>query len=160
MGSFHSIYSTRAGARSRNSAVSPPLVKLQQKRANDFSAAATLDAGIPALVESYHNPIPDDIPHPPSYNPSKTRSLESFSKAITANLLGGIGYFYGTSIVDRGFAHEWDQDDEFDFKAKKSGDEDDEAQSGAKLTEPRGSFDGHSQSQLLPQRFLLVRVLN
>jgi mannosyl-oligosaccharide glucosidase len=35
----------------------------------------------------------------------------SFARDITANLIGGIGYFYGSSIVDRNFAHEWDDDD-------------------------------------------------
>ncbi|CCA74001.1 related to ER glucosidase I [Serendipita indica DSM 11827] len=36
----------------------------------------------------------------------------AFSKAITSNLMGGIGYFYGSSIVDRAYKAEWDMDEE------------------------------------------------
>lgn len=116
--------------------------------------AATLDAGIPALVESYHNHFQATFPIPPTYNPSKTSSLESFSKEITANLLGGIGYFYGTSIVDRGFAHEWDQDDEFEFKARKGSDDgDEEEDKGAKLTEPKALLTATPSRSFFPRGF-------
>lgn len=37
-----------------------------------------------------------------------------FSKAITASLSGGVGYFYGNSIVDRAYKAPWDQDEEDD----------------------------------------------
>lgn len=71
--------------------------------------------------------------------------LKSFSKAITSNLFGGIGYFYGTSIVDKGFAYEWDQDDEID-------DEDDE-QNGARLTEPRALLTATPSRSFFPRGF-------
>jgi len=35
-----------------------------------------------------------------------------FSQAITSNLLGGIGYFYGDSFVDRAYLSEWDREDD------------------------------------------------
>ena len=35
-----------------------------------------------------------------------------FAKSLTANMIGGLGYFYGTSIVDRNFRHEYDEDDD------------------------------------------------
>lgn len=114
--------------------------------------AATLDSGIPALVESYHKHFQTTFPIPPSYNPEKTSSLESFSKEITANLLGGVGYFYGTSIVDKGFAHEWDQDDEFDFKARK-GDDDGDEERGAKLTEPKALLTATPSRSFFPRGF-------
>jgi len=119
-----------------------------------FCSAATLDAGIPALVESYHNRFQSTFPIPPSYNPPKTKALESFSKDITANILGGIGYFYGTSIVDKGFAHEWDQDDDFDFAARKGGDDDDEQEKeGARLTEPKALLTATPSRSFFPRGF-------
>ncbi|KAF4576863.1 Processing alpha glucosidase I [Pleurotus pulmonarius] len=71
-----------------------------------------LDQGIPALVESYRQRFQATFPIPSDYPISNRGSLESFSRDITANLIGGVGYFYGTSIVNRGFAHEWDEDEE------------------------------------------------
>lgn len=37
---------------------------------------------------------------------------------MTANLIGGIGYFQGQSIIDRNFAHEWDAEDDDDEEGK------------------------------------------
>jgi mannosyl-oligosaccharide glucosidase len=37
-----------------------------------------------------------------------------FAKALTSNMMGGLGYFYGPSIVDRYFRHEYDEEDEED----------------------------------------------
>lgn len=72
--------------------------------------------------------------------------MVAFSKAITSNLLGGIGYFYGDSVVDAGFAHEWDQDDEgFDEKQTKS--------SGARYTEPRGLLTATPSRSFFPRGF-------
>lgn len=34
-----------------------------------------------------------------------------FAKAMASNLLGGIGYFYGDSIVDYAFVQEWDDEE-------------------------------------------------
>jgi mannosyl-oligosaccharide glucosidase len=31
---------------------------------------------------------------------------------MTSNMLGGIGYYHGSSIVDRTFRHDYDDDDE------------------------------------------------
>ena len=76
--------------------------------------AAVLDEGIPALSAAYNARFDSVFPIPPNYETSDSDSLRTFSKAITSNLIGGVGYFYGTSIVDRGFAYEWDQDDDSD----------------------------------------------
>ncbi|CAD6565408.1 MAG: Processing alpha glucosidase I [Tremellales sp. Tagirdzhanova-0007] len=35
-----------------------------------------------------------------------------FAQAMTSNLLGGIGYYHGASIVDRAFRHDYDDDEE------------------------------------------------
>lgn len=112
-----------------------------------------MDAGIPALVESYHQRFLNTFPIPPNYNAPKTQALETFSKSITANLLGGIGYFYGTSIVDKGFAHEWDQEDEFDFSSRKSDDEDEVEEKGARLTEPMALLTATPSRSFFPRGF-------
>jgi mannosyl-oligosaccharide glucosidase len=119
-----------------------------------FCPAATLEAGIPALVESYHTRFQNTFPIPRSYNSPKTKALESFSKDITANLLGGIGYFYGTSIVDKGFAHEWDQDDAYDFATSKSIDDNDEdGEKGARLTAPMALLTATPSRSFFPRGF-------
>lgn len=52
--------------------------------------------------------------------PSEFSSPEhtAFAQACTSNLVGGIGYFYGDSIIDRSFKHGYDdvdtQDDDWD----------------------------------------------
>jgi mannosyl-oligosaccharide glucosidase len=80
---------------------------------SSFDLASFLDTEVPALLSSYDKRFESTFPVPPSYVPSTLdrESLERFSKAITANLLGGVGYFYGTSIVDKDFSYEWDAED-------------------------------------------------
>lgn len=43
-----------------------------------------------------------------------TPSQVAFAQHITSNLIGGIGYFHGSSIIDRNFAQEWDEEDDED----------------------------------------------
>lgn len=38
-----------------------------------------------------------------------TPDLRRFAQDVTSNVFGGIGYFAGTSLVDRSFAHEYDE---------------------------------------------------
>ncbi|KAF9232974.1 mannosyl oligosaccharide glucosidase-domain-containing protein [Melanogaster broomeanus] len=90
------------------------------------------------------------FPIPESFAVSDREGLESFSKAITSNLLGGIGYFYGTSIVDQGFAYEWDQEDEYDYDGE---DESREDQKGARLTEPRALLTATPSRSFFPRGF-------
>ncbi|KAG2355583.1 glycoside hydrolase [Suillus spraguei] len=97
--------------------------------ANQMFDASTIDQGIAAVIVSFNSHFEETFPIPPSYPANDVTCLKSFSKAITSNLLGGIGYFYSTSIIDKGFTYEWDQDDEIDAA--------DDGQNGAQLTEPR-----------------------
>ncbi|KAL4067531.1 glycoside hydrolase [Scleroderma citrinum] len=111
--------------------------------------AETLDTGIPALQTSFANRFKATFPIPDSYSTSDRKDLESFSQAITSNLFGGIGYFYGTSIVDEGSVPEWDQEDDYSY------DDDDDVvlQQGPRLTEPTALFTATPSRSFFPRGF-------
>lgn len=113
------------------------------------SAATTIDLGIPALVSSFNDHFESRFPTPDSFAVSNYEAFKSFSKAITSNLLGGIGYFHGTSIVDKGFAFEWDQEDDYDY----DGDGTQDSQQGAKFTEPRELLTATPSRSFFPRGF-------
>ena len=106
-----------------------------------------LDQGIPALSTVYNERFDGVFPVPKTYETSDRESLRTFSKAITSNLIGGIGYFYGTSIVDRGFAYEWDQDDD-------SGSEETTGEKkGPTMMEPKGLLTATPSRSFFPRGF-------
>ncbi|KAH7915973.1 glycoside hydrolase [Hygrophoropsis aurantiaca] len=107
--------------------------------------ASTLDDGIPAIVSSFNARFHGAFPTPASYVATDPEELEAFTKAITSNLLGGIGYFYGTSIVDKGFAYDWDQEDDVY--------DDDDLSKGARLTEPRALLTATPSRSFFPRGF-------
>ncbi|CAL1704069.1 unnamed protein product [Somion occarium] len=109
-------------------------------------SASTLGEGIKAFTTAYDARFDEVFPVPSSYQTSDLDSLKAFSKAITSNLIGGIGYFYGTSIVDKGFAYEWDQDDEDDA-------DDDEEHKGARLTESKALLTATPSRSFFPRGF-------
>ncbi|GJE97097.1 glycoside hydrolase family 63 protein [Phanerochaete sordida] len=121
-------------------------VLFESASAKQKLSSAALDRGIEALSKSFGQRFDEVFPitNYPTENPD---SLKAFSKAITSNLLGGIGYFYGTSIVDRSFSYEWDQEDE-----PASDDEDDEKK-GAHLTEPRSLLTATPSRSFFPRGF-------
>ncbi|KAJ7273466.1 glycoside hydrolase family 63 protein [Mycena haematopus] len=96
-------------------------------------SAATLDNGVPALVNTYGKRFQTAFPFPSDYNVAKRDQIEAFSKAITSNLVGGVGYFYGTSIVN------------------KTGGEDGET--GARLTEPKALLTATPSRSFFPRGF-------
>ena len=108
-----------------------------------FVVAATLDEGIRALKEKYNQRFNEVFPVPTSYQTTDSKSVREFSKAITSNLIGGVGYFYGTSIVDKGFAFEWDQDEDSEETEEK----------GARLTEPRELLTATPSRSFFPRGF-------
>lgn len=67
------------------------------------SLTAALDASSAAYQERFDALFPQIAS---SFSPRQ----RGFAQAITANLVGGIGYWHGPSIVDRTFSQEWDAD--------------------------------------------------
>jgi mannosyl-oligosaccharide glucosidase len=115
-------------------------------RANVF-AAATLDEGIAAFSTSSNQRFREIFPVPDF---PKRDALEAFSQAITANLLGGIGYFYGTSIVDPSFSYDWDDD-----SSPTDSDDDHRGRrvEGPRLTEPKALLTATPSRSFFPRGF-------
>ncbi|KAI6109909.1 glycoside hydrolase family 63 protein [Pisolithus sp. B1] len=112
--------------------------------------SVVLDLGVTALTAAFTDRFRAIFPIRESGLALDLERLETFSKAITSNLFGGIGYFYGTSIVDKGFAYEWDQEDEYSY------DEDDEQHDlpqGPRLTEPKALFTATPSRSFFPRGF-------
>jgi len=104
-----------------------------------------LDQGVPALIEKYRQLFQEILPYPSDYPIEKKDSLERFSRAVTSNLVGGVGYFYGTSIVDRKFSYDWDEDDNLD--------DSDGSPKGAKLTDPKALLTATPSRSFFPRGF-------
>ncbi|GAA5820504.1 hypothetical protein JCM11251_003021 [Rhodosporidiobolus azoricus] len=68
--------------------------------------SASLTAGLTAASFSYNERFSSLFPEISTFTPSQ----QAFARTITANLIGGIGYFHGQSIVDRSFTQEWDDE--------------------------------------------------
>ncbi|KAF8803526.1 glycoside hydrolase [Phlegmacium glaucopus] len=109
---------------------------------------SVLDQGIPALVQAYGQRFRDILPHPSDYPDGKKDFLEAFSKAVTSNLVAGVGYFYGTSIVDRKFSYEWDEDE--DAVITYDGDN---SSKGPKFTEPKALLTATPSRSFFPRGF-------
>ena len=107
-----------------------------------FRAAPSLTAGLIAASSAYRERFDRTFSLSSS---TFSESEVSFARAITSNLVGGIGYFYGSSIVDRAFAQQWDDEDEFSSGAGKQG--------KPELTEPRGLFSGTPSRSFFPRGF-------
>jgi mannosyl-oligosaccharide glucosidase len=105
-----------------------------------------LGNGIPALVNSYGKRFQIAFPFPSDYNVAKRDQIEAFSKAITSNLVGGVGYFYGTSIVNRKFSYEWDEEEDSHTDSENG-------ETGARLTEPKALLTATPSRSFFPRGF-------
>jgi mannosyl-oligosaccharide glucosidase len=63
-----------------------------------------VSAGLKSFRSSFTERFASIFPVPAKY--------QAFAKDITSNLMGGIGYFYGTSLVDRSSSIDEDDEDE------------------------------------------------
>jgi mannosyl-oligosaccharide glucosidase len=114
----------------------------------EFYTASIIDHGIPALVTSYDKRFRSVFPFPNDFPKADQQSLESFSKAITSNLIAGVGYFYGTSIVDRKPSYGWDADPDPDVERDEGNNNE-----GAKLTEPKALLTATPSRSFFPRGF-------
>lgn len=73
-----------------------------------------------------------------------TPEYTNFAQAVTSNLIGGIGYYYGSSLVDRGFRHSHDDDGD---------DEDEVVETGVREEEPRELLTATPSRSFFPRGF-------
>lgn len=76
-----------------------------------LSAGTALTAGLQASSAAYNARFESTFD---LATKGFTSSEVDFAKALTASMVGGVGYFYGPSIVDRNFRHEYDMEDDDD----------------------------------------------
>lgn len=67
---------------------------------------AVIDRALDNLNETYAAHFDNALPLPEAL---ATPAHRQFAQEITSNLLGGVGYFAGRSLIDRSFAHEYDE---------------------------------------------------
>ncbi|KAF8311557.1 glycoside hydrolase family 63 protein [Clavulina sp. PMI_390] len=70
--------------------------------------AQTVTNGVEAFKDVFDDRFKDSFPLPRDIN---TPEYFKFAKSMASNLIGGIGYFYGDSIVDYAFMQEWDDEE-------------------------------------------------
>ncbi|XP_006458472.1 hypothetical protein AGABI2DRAFT_217075 [Agaricus bisporus var. bisporus H97] len=109
-------------------------------------SSATLDQGIPALADAYRARFTDVFPYPKDFPTEDKDKLEGFSRAVTSNLFGGVGYFYGNSVINKKFSYEWDEEED-------NAVEGDEGETGAKLTEPKALLTATPSRSFFPRGF-------
>ena len=97
---------------------------------------------------SFNKRFDEVFPIPSDYPTTNREGLREFSKAITSNLIGGIGYFYGTSLVDRSFSYEWDQEED-----SGAHEEDGQRANGEHLTAPRSLLTATPSRSFFPRGF-------
>ncbi|KIL68625.1 glycoside hydrolase family 63 protein [Amanita muscaria Koide BX008] len=106
--------------------------------------ASVIDSRIQDLKEAYDKRFKTIFPYPQDFPQDQRQDLDAFSKAMTSSLVAGVGYFYGTSIVDRKFSFEWDESDD-------QGDDGDAK--GPKLTDPKSLVTGTPSRSFFPRGF-------
>ena len=68
-----------------------------------------LEEGVTDSIKSFTKKF-SDVHQPQA--PFKDQKYVKFSQAMLSNLVGGIGYFYGDSLVDRSYAPEYEEENE------------------------------------------------
>lgn len=101
--------------------------------------ASSLTAALEASSAAYQQRFSSLFPQIAS---SFSSGEQAFAQAITANLVGGIGYWQGQSIVDRDFSQEWDADSAGSAPARNP-----------QLTEPRELLSATPSRSFFPRGF-------
>ncbi|KAL1717272.1 glycoside hydrolase family 63 protein [Schizophyllum commune] len=108
-------------------------------------SSAVLDQSIPALQQSYAARFDVALPYPSDFPVEQYEDMQAFSRAVTSNLVGGVGYFYGTSIVQKKSSYEWDEDEDEDA--------DDTDSKVAHLTPPNALLTATPSRSFFPRGF-------
>jgi mannosyl-oligosaccharide glucosidase len=123
-------------------------VFFESASSNQKLSSSTLDDGIAALSNSFDQRFKKVFPMPSDYASSgNAEALNAFSQSITSNLVGGVGYFYGNSIVNEKFSFEWDEED--DGEDSPASDE----VKGPRLTEPKKLLTATPSRSFFPRGF-------
>ncbi|KAF8626209.1 hypothetical protein AX15_004899 [Amanita polypyramis BW_CC] len=109
--------------------------------------ASIVDTGIEELRAAYDQRFSEVFPYPSDNPQDRKETIQAFSKAMTSSLVAGVGYYYGTSIIDRKFSYEWDEDD-----SEPDTDVDEDAR-GPRLTEPNSLLTGTPSRSFFPRGF-------
>ncbi|KAF8352343.1 glycoside hydrolase [Amanita rubescens] len=109
--------------------------------------ASIVDSGIRDLKTAYDQRFRDVFPYPSDSPQDKRQEIEAFSKAMTSSLIAGVGYFHGTSLVDRKFSFEWDEDD-----SEPDTDREEDTR-GPRLTEPKSLLTATPSRSFFPRGF-------
>ncbi|KAL7411430.1 glycoside hydrolase, partial [Mrakia frigida] len=76
-------------------------------------SAPAISNSLSTLLSLFSTHFSSHLPIPPT-SPYSSPSHLAFAQEVTSNLLGGIGYFHGRSLIDRSFAHEYDDTPELE----------------------------------------------
>ncbi|GAA5872836.1 hypothetical protein JCM8547_005716 [Rhodosporidiobolus lusitaniae] len=99
--------------------------------------SSSLSTALKAASATYLSRFSSLFPRISSFPPSQ----QAFARVLTANLVGGIGYWHGPSIVDHTFSQEWD-DEASSKNAPKP-----------ELTEPKQLFSATPSRSFFPRGF-------
>lgn len=84
-----------------------------EKSSSAFLIDPALSSGLLSLAEEFSSHLQSRLPIPPTSPYASPRHIK-FASEITSNLLGGVGYFSGRSLIDRSFAQEYDEQPEYE----------------------------------------------
>ncbi|KAG8531945.1 uncharacterized protein KY384_003581 [Bacidia gigantensis] len=84
-------------------------------------------------------------------SPFRDQRYDGFAKSMFSNLLGGIGYFHGDSVVDRSYAPEYDEDNEGFWEETAAARA---RQAGVRLEGPLELFSSIPSRPFFPRGFL------
>lgn len=110
----------------------------------NFRPAQSLTSGIATFKNVFDDRFRQSFPLTGDID---TPEYLEFAKSMASNLLGGIGYFYGDSIVDYAFVQEWD--DEEAFSSGGGG----QTAGSPVLVEPRGLLTATPSRSFFPRGF-------
>lgn len=82
---------------------------LFKSRSGPAVSPSTLDGTVVSVSENFKNKF-DKVFKPAK--PFDEEDHRACAESLLSNLAGGIGYFYGDSLVDRSYASEYDEEDE------------------------------------------------